>query len=162
MDAHAWHLMVNHFPVILSLLGAAAAVVAFVTRRRSVLLYALVTLTLAGLSSYPALRSGHAAAEQIENRWYVDDDQIDVHHDSGERTHLILLATGLVSAAALWRTFRTVREAKPGLGLLLVIAVMGVASAASVAQTSWQGGFILIKNPTLVNSANPSGAARTP
>ena len=153
--------MLNHFPVILSLLGAAAAVVAFVTRRRSALLYALVTLTLAGLSSYPALRSGHVAAEIIEDRWYVNDDQIDVHHDSGERTHLILLATGFVSALALWRTLRTVREAKPGLGLLAVITALGIASATSAGWTSWQGGFIAIKNPTLVNSASPTDTSRT-
>jgi hypothetical protein len=162
MDGHAWHLMLNHFPVILSLLGAAAAVVALATRRRSALLYALVTLTLAGLSSYPALRSGHAAAEIIENRWYVDDDQIDVHHDSGERTHLIFLATGIVAAVALWRTLRTVREAKPGPGLLALIAVLSIASATSAGWTSWQGGFIAIKNPTLVNSASPPGTARVP
>src|SRR5262245_33887239 len=109
MDGHAWHLMLNHFPVILSMVGAAAAVVAFLTRRRSVLLYALVTLTLAGLSSYPVLRTGHAAQELLKERWYVDRDELDEHHDSGERTHLILLATGIVSGAALWRTLRTVR-----------------------------------------------------
>ena len=162
MDAHAWHLMLNHFPVILSMLGAAASVIALLTRRRGVLLYALVTLTLAGLSSYPALRSGHAAAELLEDRWYVDDDQIDVHHDSGERTHLILLATGIICAVALWRTLRTVREAKPGLAVLTVVAVMGIASAATVSWTSWQGGFIAIKNPTLINSTNPPGTPRQP
>jgi uncharacterized membrane protein len=154
--------MINHFPVILSLVGATAAVAAFATRRRSVLLYALVTLTLAGLSVYPALRTGHAAAELIKERWYVDRDELDEHHESGERTNIVLIATGVISALALWRTLRTVREAKPGLGLLAVIAVLGIASAVSVAMTSWEGGFIALKNPALVNSVKPSGTARAP
>lgn len=162
MDAHAWHLMLNHFPVILSMVGAVAAIVAFATRRRGALLYALVTLTMAGVSSYPALRSGHAAEDIIEKRWYVDRDELDEHHESGERTNIILIATGIVSAVALWHTLRTVREAKPGLALLTVVAVLGIASAVSATLTSWEGGFIVLKNPALVNSPNPPGTARTP
>jgi hypothetical protein len=39
---------------------------------------------------------------------------------------------------------------------------MGIASATTVSWTSWQGGFIAIKNPTLINSTSPSGTARQP
>lgn len=162
MDAHAWHLMLNHFPVILSMVGAAASLVALVTRRRGALMYALVTLTLAGVSSYPAFRSGHEAEELIEKRWYVDRDELDEHHESGERTNVILIASGIISAIALWRTWRTVREAKPGLALVTLVAALGIASAISVAMTSWEGGFIVLKNPVLVNSVSPPGTPRTP
>lgn len=158
MDGHALHLMINHFPVILSLLGLAASSAAFITRRRSVLLYALATLTLAGASSYPAFLTGDEAAEQIDKRWYVDRKQIHEHEESADFANVIMIVTGIVAAAAWWQTLRTVREAKPGMVLLSVLLVLSLGSATTMARTAWLGGFIAIKNPTLVNSAGPPSA----
>ena len=162
MDGHALHLMVNHFPIILALLGAAAAVLAFITRKRAVLLYTVATLTLAGASSYPALWSGEEAEEAIEERWYVNRDQIHEHEESAEVAKWILLATGVVSAAGWWRLARAGRDAQPGMALLSAVLVLSVASATAMAWTSWQGGFIAIKNPTLVTSPAPAGRVAAP
>lgn len=155
MDGHALHLMVNHFPVILSLLGLAATIVAFITRKRSVLLYALATLTLAGASSYPAFFTGDEAKEQIDKRWYVDRDQLHEHEEAAEFANVLLIVTGVVAGAAWWRTVRTVRELSPSVPLLAVLLVLSMACAASVARVSWLGGFIAIKNPLLINSVAP-------
>jgi uncharacterized membrane protein len=159
MDAHALHLMVNHFPVILSLLGLAAAAAAFLTRRRSVVLYALATLTLAGASSYPAFLSGDEAAEQIDKRWYVDRDQIHEHDEAAEFANVLMIVTGVAAAVAWWLTLRTVREARPGTAMLSAMLVLSLGSAAAMARTAWLGGFIAIKNPVLVNSVAPPGTA---
>lgn len=43
------HLLVNHFSVILAYVGLAAILLAAVRRRRALWLYAVATLTLAGL-----------------------------------------------------------------------------------------------------------------
>lgn len=153
MDEHSLHLMINHVPVILSFLGAASAVGAFITRRRAVLVYALATLTLAGASVYPAVWSGDAAEEQVEQRWYVDRTQAKEHEEAAEAAMWMLLVTGVVSAAAWWLTLRTLREVKPGMALLTVVMLLGLSSAVAMARTSWLGGFIAIKNPALVNSS---------
>ncbi len=160
MDGHSLHLMINHFPVILSMLGAAAAAVAFITRRRTVLLYALATLTLAGASVYPAFWSGGEAEEKIEERWYVDRQQLHEHEESAEVANVILLVTGALSAVSWWMMLRTKREVAPGLALLSGVLILGLASAGSVAWTSWQGGFIAIKNPVLIGSPAPPGFVR--
>jgi uncharacterized membrane protein len=155
MDGHAIHLMINHFPVILSLLGLAATIVAFITRRRSVLLYALATLTLSGASAYPAYLSGGEAEEVIEDRWYVDRQQLHEHEEASEFATVLLVVTGVAAAAAWWLTLRTVREVTPGVPLLAGMLLLSVLCAASMARTSWLGGFVAIKNPALINSVAP-------
>jgi uncharacterized membrane protein len=156
MDAEAVHLAINHLPVVLSLVGAVAALIAFVSRRRSVLLYALATLTLAGLSSYPALATGHAAAELIEHRWYVDRAQIRLHHETAENANLLMLGTGALAVVAWWLVLRSPREAKPGTPLMAAVLLAGVCSATAMGWTSWQGGYIVSKNGRLVRSSSPA------
>lgn len=159
MDADAVHLAINHLPVVLSLLGAIAAAIAFVLRRRAVFLYAVSTLALAGLSSYPALRTGHTAAELIEDRWYVDKAQIQRHHDTAENAHLFMIGTGALALGAWWLIVRAPREAKPGMLLMTAVLVAGVCSATAMGWTSWQGGYIVSKNARLTGSPAPPPAA---
>ncbi len=162
MDRQALHLMINHVPVILSLLGATTALVAIVTKRRAVLLFTLATLTLAGASSYPAFWSGGQANEQVEGRWYVDRAQVLEHQEAAQAAMWMMIVTGVVSGVAWWITLRTVREVRPTTGLLTVVLVLGVLSATAMAKTSWEGGFIAIKNPVLVNSPPPPGYVKPP
>ena len=158
MDADAVHLAINHLPVVLSLLGAAAASIAFVLRRRAVFLYAVATLALAGMSSCPALNTGHSAAELIEDRWYVDKAQIRVHHDTAENANLLMLGTGVLALAAWWLTLRAPREAKPGTLLMAAVLVAAVCSATAMGWTSWQGGYIVSKHAKLLQSSPPAPA----
>ena len=46
------HTLINHFPIILSVVGTGVVLLALIVRRRGLWLYALATLTLAGLSVY--------------------------------------------------------------------------------------------------------------
>jgi D-serine deaminase-like pyridoxal phosphate-dependent protein len=158
MDAETAHLAINHLPVVLSLVGAVAALIAFMSRRRSVLLYALATLTLAGLSSYPALFTGRAAAELVEHRWYVDRAQMRLHHETAETANWLALGTGALAMVAWWLVLRSPREARPGTLLMAAVLVAGVGSATAMGWTSWQGGYIVSKNAKLVRSAAPAAS----
>ena len=156
MNADALHLAINHLPVVLSLLGAGAALIAFVSRRRAVFLYAVATLALAGLASYPALNTGHSAAELIEDRWYVDKAQIQRHHDTAENANLLMLGTGALALVAWWLTLRAPRDGKPGTLLMAAVLIAGACSATAMGWTSWQGGYIVSKNARLTGSSAPA------
>ncbi len=149
MDGQALHLAVNHFPVVLAIAGMAAAVLASLTRKRGVLLYALASLTLAGLASYPAVLTGDEAADVLEKRWFIDKAQIEEHEESADVSNILLLVTGVVSAACWYRVLRAPREAAPARWMLAMIVALGLASTASTAYTAWEGGFILSKNEKL-------------
>ena len=149
MDGQALHLAVNHFPIILALVGTAAALLAFLSRRRGVLLYALATLTLAGLASYPVVLTGDQAEEVLEERWFIDKAQIEEHEESADISNILLIVTGVVSAVCWYRVLRSPREAAPATWMLALIVVLGLSSSGSVAYTAWEGGFIVSKNEKL-------------
>ena len=159
MNGHWLHLSINHFPIVLSIVGALAALVAFVTRRRAALLYALVTMVAAGLTSYPAQFTGEYAEEAVEHRWYVDESAIHAHEEAGERATWILIAGGVAAAIGMYVVLRAPREATPSALLLTLMLVLSVSGAVAAGYTGWQGGKIVSRNERLGAGSAPSDSA---
>lgn len=161
------HLLVNHFSIILTYVGLAATLLAVVRRRRSIWLYAVATLTLAGLAAYPAVFTGERAAPVMERQWFVDKATIAEHEEAGEVAQWILIGMGALAAYGWWRLLRTRSEAAAGnapeslesalpIALRSALVVAALAGAASVAYTAFEGGFIVHKSTRL--AAPPAGA----
>src|SRR5436853_531461 len=62
------HIVINHFPIILTIVGSAVLALALVVRHRGLWLYALGTLTLAGASVYPVFFAGDKATDPSSGR----------------------------------------------------------------------------------------------
>lgn len=176
------HLLVNHFSVVLTYLGLAAVLLAVARRRRALWLYAVATLTLAGLAAYPAVFTGERAAPALERQWFVDEAAVDEHEEAGERAQWLLLAMGALSGYAWWRLVRTrgetgsaatggdtrdARDARDALGRALpavlrgALVVAAVAGSAAVAFAAYEGGFIVHKAARLAEppTGGPTGIA---
>jgi hypothetical protein len=159
-DAPHIHLMINHFPIILAVMGLVAVVIALITGRRSAWLYAVVTLTMAGLSVVPVHLTGDAAADVMKHKWYVVREAIEKHDDSSGITMWVMLVTGALSAYAWWRLVRRGgQESTPG-WLRAVILVGALASAGTGAYTAYLGGEIVYGSPRLLTApgGSPAGA----
>jgi uncharacterized membrane protein len=100
------HILINHFPVILTIVGAFFAIVALFVRKRGLWLYATATLALAGLSVVPTFLTGDPAAEQMRDTWYVTRQAIRAHDESAGFTLWGLIIMGLIAAYAWWRAWR--------------------------------------------------------
>lgn len=156
------HVLINHFPIILTIMGAAAVVVALLLRSRAIWLYGVASLTLAGITAYPTVWAGERAEEAVEHAWYVEPGAIHNHEEAGELTLWILLAMGLVSAYAWWRGARAddheplVRRPGPPMWLRLLVLVLALAGAGAVAWTSLLGGRILHES-AIVRGPRPAG-----
>ena len=105
-DIGSFHILINHFPVILTVVGAAVALLALIVRKRGVWLYATATLFLAGVSVIPTFLTGDPAADDLRNTWYVTRRAIRAHDDSAEFTLWGLIIMGLIAAYAWWRAWR--------------------------------------------------------
>ena len=92
------HLMINHIPVLGSILALLLLTWALVTRRRDFIRLSLFVTLLAGLSVYPAFFTGDEADEQLEDVQGFDHDIVEEHEESADWALWILLGTGAVAA----------------------------------------------------------------
>lgn len=158
MDWPYLHTLINHFPIVLSVIGAAVLLFAVITKRRDAWLYALVTLTFAGLSVYPAFLSGDEAHEVMEHRWYVVHSMMHDHEEAAELALWVMLATGVLSAYTWWRMVR--RDQPPALvsrWLQILVVIGALGSVGTLAYSAYLGGRIVHESPRLATP--PAGAA---
>lgn len=140
MDWAYLHIVLNHFPIVLGLVGGAAALLAALSRRASVWRFAAVIVLLAGLTAPAAFLAGREAEESVEELWYVDEETIEEHEEAGLLALIALLAAGLAGAAVLRKPRASTRGALLGLSLL---------GAVLVARAAAEGGEIIHENPVL-------------
>jgi len=159
MDWPYLHTVVNHFPIILTVVGAAVAVFALITRKRGAWLYAVVSLTFAGLAAYPAFFSGQQAEEGMEHKWFVVKSMIDAHEESAEAALSLLLVAGVISAYAWWRMMRRERDGLPPRWLRVLVVVSALASFGGVGYAGYEGGKIVHESPKLMQSTGPGAAS---
>lgn len=150
------HTLINHFPIILSVVGTGVLLLALIVRRRGIWLYALATLTLAGLSVYPAYFTGDQAAHAVRTTWYIMRPMVDEHDDAAGFALFSALLVGAVSAYTWWRMLRRDVTGLPPVWLRTVVAVLAIWGVSVVARTAYLGGKIVHDSPKL--QTPPAGA----
>jgi len=155
MDATYLHLLVNHFPIFLFLFGTVTAILALLTRRRGLWLYALVLLTIGGAVAYPVMLTGHAAEDEARKMWFVDKDSVEAHEDAADTATWTMIGAGVIAALALWRLSGSGRHVGlageatdpeerhlPGWAQAIVI-LAALAGLGTVSYAALQGGKIV-------------------
>jgi uncharacterized membrane protein len=157
MDWDHLHIMINHFPVILAVTGALAALLGTVRGRRGVWLYATASLTIAGLTAIATYFSGLQAEDVLRHAWYIARGAIHTHEDAAVVATIATAVAGLVAAVAWRRLVRYPREITLPGGLRTLVVLTALASAGSIGYASWLGGRITHDAPGL-KAAGPPGA----
>ena len=150
------HLLINHFPVVLTTMGLAAAIGAVILRRRGLWLYAMGTLTVAALVVYPVHFTGDQADHALHNPWYIKRGVIDAHDNASGIAMTIILIAGVVSAYGWWRALKRRDEAIP-VWVRASVLIGALAGFGSVAWTAYLGGKIIHESPVLGLPAAPAG-----
>ncbi|MDE3054529.1 MAG: hypothetical protein KGN74_04590 [Gemmatimonadota bacterium] len=151
MDWPYLHVTINHFPIILSVVGTFVLILALVAKRRGLWLYALATLTLAGLSAYPADFTGDEASHAVRDSWWVVRSAVHEHDQAASFALAALLIVGAVSAYGWWRMLRKETAGVPPKWLQWTVTLLAVWSLSVVVRTAYLGGKILHDNPNIVN-----------
>ena len=161
------HTLVNHFPIILMVVGSAVLALALIGRRRGVWLYAVATLTLAGLSIYPAFYTGDEAAHALRDKWYIVRAAVE-HDDAAGYALITVLLVGVVNGYAWWRMLRREATGLPPVWLRVVVSLVTAFALTVVIRTAYLGGKIIHESPKLENPppeselrSVPSAAAST-
>jgi uncharacterized membrane protein len=156
MDWAHIHLALNHFPIILAVMGAVAAAFATVVPRRGTWMYAAASLTLAGVSVVATYFTGEPAEKTLNRPWYVARGAIHAHEESALISAILVGVVALIALFAWRRMVRYPRESTlPGWlrGTLLVGSLL---AAGHIFYTSLLGGRIVHDSPIL-QGPRPAG-----
>src|SRR4051812_17765012 len=92
------HLLINHFPVVLSVVALGATILGFVVRRRGLWQAAMGALTIAGLFVFPVHFTGDKADEALNDPWYIKPGAIEAHDRAAGIAMWVILAVGAFAA----------------------------------------------------------------
>lgn len=149
------HLMLNHVPVIATVMAALLLAAGLVARSQHILRAGLVTLVAAALIAIPVFFTGEPVEEIAEKLPGIDKQRIETHEDAAKASVIFLglLGAGAIATLVVWRN--RALPAGPGAAIL----ALSVIVAAQVAWTAHQGGQI--RHTEMTGSAVASGGNAT-
>jgi uncharacterized membrane protein len=150
------HLLLNHFPVVLSVCALGAAVLALLSNRRGLWQAAMGSLTLAGLFVYPVHFSGGKAGDALGNPWYIRPGALEAHDDAARIALIVILIAGAFAAYSWWRTLKQPSELIPA-WIRSGVFVGALAAVATVTYAAYLGGKIIHESPALELREAPVG-----
>ena len=150
------HLLINHFPVVLSTFALVVTILALVLRHRMLWLTAMGTLTAAGLSIYPVFLTGNQADHALNDPWYIKHGTIEAHDAAAGWALWVILIVGAFAAYSWWRSLKRPAEGIPG-WMRAGVVIGSLLAISTVARTAFLGGKIIHESPVLQLKDAPAG-----
>jgi uncharacterized membrane protein len=149
------HPAVVHFPIVLILIGTAAAVVAVFLRRWHLPWLAAGLLLAGAVGSAAATWSGEEADEEAGKLSAKAEAILEEHEEWGERTRNLAILAGLLAAGAV----AVARYPKISRGFGIAAAAVGLAASYAVAETGHYGGLLVYEYGVGVKTPSASAPA---
>lgn len=158
-DAHL-HMVVNHFPIIGTILGLGILIGGLVFKNNSIKNTAYCLFIVAALFSFASMNTGEGAEEIAEKLPDVTDQIIHEHEEAAEKLALVLYFLGAISIVGLYLNVKQNAKANIVSFLALTVAAVGVFLAQ---QTGTTGGEIrhteIRANGTATTGTTPTETA---
>ena len=151
-DAHI-HMIFNHLPIIIPIIGVLILVGGFITRSEIVKRTAFLIFILGAIFTIPAFSSGEGAEEVVEEiGTKIDHHFIHEHEELAETFALLSYALGFISIVALWANFT-----KKSFANIIALAVLLLSFVVIffAQQTGTSGGEI--RHTEIRSNATPQG-----
>ena len=152
-DAHL-HLVFNHLPIIIPMIGLLILIGGFITRSAVVKRTALLIFILGAIFTIPAFSTGEGAEEIVEELTVTDHSFIHEHEELAETFALLSYGLGFISLIGLWANYTK----KSFSNLIAIIVLAGSFVVLFFAQkTGTSGGEIRhteIRNATNNTNSN--------
>lgn len=127
MNAAHWHLVLNHFPIIGTLIGTLVLITGILLKGDSIKKTGLFILAIAAILAFPTHETGEEAEDIVEETTQVSHALIHEHEELAESFNIMAIALILLAGGSLFLIQRRLTEAK-----YLVIATAIVAIGASI------------------------------
>lgn len=137
-EAHL-HLVVNHFPIIGTILGLGILITGMILKNNSVKNTAYVLFIVAAIFAAFSMGTGEGAEELVEDMPSVGKKIIHQHEEMAEKLAILLYVLAVVSIGGIYLNIKNHAKAKLVSYTALVLAIVGVFLAQ---QTGTTGGEI--------------------
>lgn len=104
-EAHL-HLLVNHLPIILPIVGVIVAIIGLISKSEEVKRTALLLFIFGAIGAFAAMATGEGAEEVVEHINGVTKNYIHEHEEKAELFALTSYVLGVLSVIALWASFK--------------------------------------------------------
>lgn len=133
------HLIFNHLPIIVPIIGLLVLVSGFIFKAEILKRAAFGLFILGALFTLPAFGTGEDAEELIENLPGVDEKYIKIHEEAAETFAYLSYGLGVLSVLGLWLNWKKNSYSN---FLAIVVAVFAVVVLFFAKETGTTGGEI--------------------
>jgi len=120
------HLLLNHFPVIGSIIGFGLFLISFFGKNEALRRGSLIIFASMALIAIPAFASGKGAQLMLKDKPGISDAFVQRHEGAAMLALWFLEATGAFALAGLWQIHRRVRMARWNLSAVLIFSLLSV------------------------------------
>jgi uncharacterized membrane protein len=153
------HLALNHFPVILTVLGTTACAIGAARRIRDAWTYGFITLAVAAACAFPTWITGYQSHYVLENHRWIAEGVIEPHELTAEATMWILVPMGALAAFAWWRQREEPRRGPSPNWVRPAVLVAAAMGTIMLGVTAFLGGEIALGNGPLPPRKTADSAA---
>lgn len=115
-----WHLLFNHFPIILSITGTGFLIASFFIKNSGFRKATLSLVVIAGLLVLPSYYTGETAESVVEDTAVVNESYLETHEEFG----LAALASTLGAAVVALAALAVMRWKSEWTGLMVLLAFL--------------------------------------
>lgn len=157
MDALHIHLLLNHFPVIGTIIGVALLLLGFFTKSDAIKRASLAVVFGVALLTIPVYLTGEPAEERVEKAVGVSKAIIEEHEDAAMPALIAMEITGFVALIGLFVSFRISRFANVSFVAALILSLVTFGLIARTANLGGQIRHVEIRTGTAAtNNENPA------
>jgi len=139
MNAAHFHLVVNHFPIILTFAGSLVLLMGFIFKSEDVKRVSYILFIIASLTTFLSFISGEGAEKVLEHVAGIEEHYIETHEQMAKIFSPFMYLLGLVSIASLYFSFKGKGKVPTILGIItLILSLVVLPIGGLVANTGGQ------------------------
>lgn len=139
MNTAAWHLMINHLPIMGVVFSTLILIAGFLLKNQTVKQTALGMFVLTAICAIPAFLTGEGAEEVVENLPGVTESFVERHEDLGK---IFLITLSILGVLSLITFFAERAKSKIATILYGILLIAGIGTAIFAKQVGTSGGEI--------------------
>ena len=139
MNTAHFHLLLNHFPIIGTLLGSALLAWGILKDQHNLKSTAAVILSLMAIITIPVYLTGEPAEDAVEKLPGVAESMIELHEDAATLAIWLMGITGVAALIALFLSYQKKAVSKTA---FIATFIFSLICFAAMARTGYYGGQI--------------------